>query len=48
MLPLAALHPVVRVCRFIPHLKKIIELGGEESEWVDATRDPHRLSYAGQ
>ena len=47
MLKLAALHPVVCVCRFIPHLQKLIELGGEESEWVDATRDPQLLSYAG-
>ena len=35
------------VCRFIPHLKNLIELGGEDSEWVDATGDPHLLSYAG-
>ena len=45
MLTLAALHSVVRVCRFIPHLKQIIELVGEDSEWVDATRNPQLLDY---
>ncbi len=39
MLTLAALHPVVGVCRYIPHLKGIIRLGSEDQEWVDAAHD---------
>ena len=48
MLTLAALHPAVGVCRCLDHLKRIIRLGSEDQEWVDAAVDPDLLSYSGK
>ena len=35
------------VCRYSPHIKRLIDLGREDVEWVDAAQDPELLSYSG-
>lgn len=48
MLSVAASNHLMCMYRYMPHLRKIINLGSRSTEWVDAAnRHPQLLSYDG-